>query len=498
MTADASGPAPVGEAEEDHPRSSDRDDDASASDLPTEPASDAPSAGGAALPDFARHLHPVAERVKGATEKLAATFNERVVPSTNRGLDDAKHGWRTRVAPSLESGKDAVASFFGKVSDAVRESNDALQRRSDFRSGKEAFGKRVGEMGDVVSRRASSAMDTIKEGTRELRYGVADLMTRDPMTFENAFAEKRADEKESDDVSYFAKDGDDRDATRSLTNDDDRTRVASTSDFVHEQNDPGALLGIALERRAAWDAKIAPVPCLITATCQFICADKTFLESLDFLATSSDDDSEDERFGRQKANALLASFTSNPAHIIGPEVPKRVAVQTLFMYLESLPEPLVAYSLYAALVGEGSSDDDAQKTQKGETAKTAKSEDKVEALVGLLSPARRVALECVLGVAARVVVYSAEKELKNEEETEVAIAAAAAAVAPRVAWPRAGRWSPETTRRAFCRETTLDPSNASDRAAREARAIAACVARLVRRRADEIAKTRGERERSGE
>jgi hypothetical protein len=150
------------------------------------------------------------------------------------------------------------------------------------------------------------------------------------------------------------------------------------------------------------------------------------------------------------------------------------------------------------LAREGASDDDAQKTQKGETAKTAKSEDKVEALVGLLSPARRVALECVLGVAARVVVYSAEKELKNEEETEVAIAAAAAAVAPRVAWPRAGRWSPETTRRAFCRETTLDPSNASDRAAREARAIAACVARLVRRRADEIAKTRGERERSGE
>jgi hypothetical protein len=493
MTADASGPAPVGEAEEDHPRSSDRDDDASASDLPTEPASDAPSAGGAALPDFARHLHPVAERVKGATEKLAATFNERVVPSTNRGLDDAKHGWRTRVAPSLESGKDAVASFFGKVSDAVRESNDALQRRSDFRSGKEAFGKRVGEMGDVVSRRASSAMDTIKEGTRELRYGVADLMTRDPMTFENAFAEKRADEKESD-----AKDGEDRDATRSLTN-DDRTRVASTSDFVHDPPDKGALLGIALERRAAWDAALAPVPCLITATCQFICADKAFLESRDFFATSSDDDSEDERFGRQKASdALLASFTANPAHIIGPEVPKRVALKTLWTYLEKLPEPLVAFSLYAALAREGASDDDAQKTQKGETAKTAKSEDKVEALVGLLSPARRVALECVLGVAARVVVYSAEKELKNEEETAIAIAAIAAAVAPRVAWPRAGRWSPETTRRAFCRETTLDPSNASDRAAREARAIAACVARLVRRRADEISKTRGERERSGE
>ena len=120
MTADASGPAPVGEAEEDHPRSSDRDNDASASDPPTEPA----SAGGPALPDFARHLHPVAERVKGATEKLAATFNERVVPSTSRGLDDAKHGWRTRVAPSLESGGAAVASFFGKVSVAARGDRD--------------------------------------------------------------------------------------------------------------------------------------------------------------------------------------------------------------------------------------------------------------------------------------------------------------------------------------------------------------------------------------
>uniref|UniRef100_A0A7S0DAI2 Rho-GAP domain-containing protein n=1 Tax=Micromonas pusilla TaxID=38833 RepID=A0A7S0DAI2_MICPS len=400
-------------------------------------------------------------------------------------MDDAKHGWRTRVAPSLESGKDAVASFFGKVSDAVRESNDALQRRPDFRSGKEAFGKRVGEMGDVVSRRAATAMDTLKEGTRELRYGVADLMTRDPMTFESAFAEKRADEK----------DGDDRDATRSLT-DDDRLNGASTSDFVHDPPDKGALLGIGLERRAAWDAALAPVPCLITATCQFICADETFLESRDFFAASSDDDSEDERFGRQKANALLVSFTANPAHIIGPEVPKRVAVRSLWTYLEKLPEPLVAFSLYAALAREGASDDDAQKTKNGETVN--KSEDKVEALVGLLSPARRVALECVLGVAARVVVYSAEKESKNEEETEVFIAAIAAAVAPRVAWPRAGRWSPETTRRAFCRETTLDPSNASDRAAREARAIAACVARLVRRRADEISKTRRERERSGE
>ena len=184
----------------------------------------------------------------------------------------------------------------------------------------------------------------------------------------------------------------------------------------------------------------------------------------------------------------MASFAANPAHIIGPEVSARVVSQTLWRYLESLPEPLVAFSLYAALAREGASSDDEKAAKKKN-----KSDDKVEALVGLLSPARRVALECVLGVAARRVVFFADCE-KKEEETETAIAAMAAAVAPRVAWPRAGRWSPETTRRAFS-ETTLDPSNASDRAAREARAIAACVARLVRRRADEITKTR-ERERS--
>ena len=105
MTADASGTEPGGEAEEDHSRASDQTDkrDASASDLSTEPGSDAASAGASAMPDFARHLHPVAERVRGASEKLAATFNERVVPSTSRSLDDAKHGWRTRVAPSIES-----------------------------------------------------------------------------------------------------------------------------------------------------------------------------------------------------------------------------------------------------------------------------------------------------------------------------------------------------------------------------------------------------------
>lgn len=484
MTADASGPAPVGEAEEDHPRSSDRDDDASASDPPTEPASDAP-AGGPALPDFARHLHPVAERVKGATEKLAATFNERVVPSTSRGLDDAKHGWRTRVAPSLESGGAAVASFFGKVSDAVRESNDALQKRSDFRSGA-AFGKRVGEMGDVVSRRAATAMDTIKEGTRELRFGVADLMTRDPMTFESASRADSSDVRNDVRARHTprdAEDGDDRDATSSVQK--NRSRVASTSDFVSDPPDPGALLGISLERRAAWDAEVAPAPRLITATCQWLCADKAFLESRDVFASSDDTKEEEDDYFVRRSDALLASFAANPAHIIGPEVPARVVSQTLWRYLESLPEPLVAFSLYAALAREGAS------SEYEKTAKN-KSDDKVEALVGLLSPARRVALECVLGVAARRVVFFARE--KNEEETETAITAMAAAVAPRVAWPRAGRWSPETTRRAFS-ETTLDPSNASDRAAREARAIAACVARLVRRRADEMTKTR-ERETS--
>ena len=242
MTADASGTEPVGVAEEDHSRSSDRNDDDSASvKEPTEPE-DGSATRLSALPgpavDFtARHLHPVAERVKGATTKLAATFNERVVPTTSRTVDDAKHGWRTRVAPSLESGKDAVASFFGKVTDAARRSNDKLREREPL-----AF-RTFGEMGDDLTRRAATAMDTIKEGTRELRYGVADLMTRDPVT--------AADAARSDDA---AADGDATRAEPTRARDsgaEARPNSVPVPELEPEPANPNALLGVCLEARAA-------------------------------------------------------------------------------------------------------------------------------------------------------------------------------------------------------------------------------------------------------
>ena len=442
MTVDASGTEPVGVAEEDHSRSSERNDDASASVRPTEPEDKSahPSAGGAAMGDFARHLHPVAERVKGATERLAATFNERVVPSTSRTVDDAKHGWRARVAPSLESGKDAVASFFGKVTDAARHTNDKLREREAF--------KTFGEMSDDLTRRAATAMDTIKEGTRELRYGVADLMTRDPVT------------------AVAASVGD---ATRAKPAND----VPKTGDEVSEPEPEtlNALLGVCVEARAAWDARAAPAPYAVMSICQWLCASRAFLETPRALEEPRGDGAGDEDTIAHAAEQLLESFRANPAHLIGPDVPPRAAVAALWRYLESLPEPPVAFSLYAALAREDPADAPGARNERSEAEKS----EAAEALVGLLPPARRVTLECVLGLAARVVASSG-----NEARAEAA--AAAAAVAPRVAWPRSGRWSLETTRRAFDPSTVLDPSSPSDRAAREARAVGACVARLICRR----------------
>ena len=496
MTADASGTEPGGEAEEDHSRASDQTDkrDASASDLSTEPGSDAASAGASAMPDFARHLHPVAERVRGASEKLAATFNERVVPSTSRSLDDAKHGWRTRVAPSIESGGAAVASFFGAVTDAARQTNDKLKRSNS----REAF-KSFGEMGDGLSRRAATAMDTIKEGTRELRFGVADLMTRDPLTAAAAAVDASPPAERGAERASTLRDRERANATNATNatkapsfREGEKSERAITSET--EDRD-GALLGVALEARAASDARVAPTPYVVAATCQWLGASRAFLETPDALtiergdttrehesassdsvstSSTSTNDEDDE------ASRLLESFRTNPARLIGPDVAPRHVLAALWRYLESLPEPPVAFSLYAALAREFPAD----------TPEREKS-DAAEALAGLLPPARRATLECVLGLAALVV---AGQSRRGDDASEAAAARRAArAVAPRVAWPRSGRWSPETTRRAFDPSTVLDPSSPSDRAAREARAVAGCVARLIRRRVADVLATEGEK-----
>ena len=498
MTADASGTEPGGEAEEDHSRASDQTDkrDASASDLSTEPGSDAASAGASAMPDFARHLHPVAERVRGASEKLAATFNERVVPSTSRSLDDAKHGWRTRVAPSIESGGAAVASFFGAVTDAARQTNDKLKRSNS----REAF-KSFGEMGDGLSRRAATAMDTIKEGTRELRFGVADLMTRDPLTAAAAAVDasppaERGAERASTSTSTL-RDRERANATNatnatkapSFREGEQREKSERASVTSETEDRDGALLGVALEARAASDARVAPTPYVVAATCQWLGASRAFLEtpdaltiergdttrayesaSVDSVSTSSDDTNDED----DEASRLLESFRTNPARLIGPDVAPRHVLAALWRYLESLPEPPVAFSLYAALAREFPAD----------TPEREKSEN-AEALAGLLPPARRATLECVLGLAALVVAGASRR---GDDASEAAAARRAArAVAPRVAWPRSGRWSKETIRRAFDPSTVLDPSSPSDRAAREARAVAGCVARLIRRRVADAA-----------
>ena len=443
MTADASGTEPGGEAEEDHSRASHLNKrDASASDLSTEPGSDAASAGASAMPDFARHLHPVAERVRGASEKLAATFNERVVPSTSRSLDDAKHGWRTRVAPSIESGGAAVASFFGAVTDAARQTNDKLKRSNS----REAF-KSFGEMGDGLSRRAATAMDTIKEGTRELRFGVA--RPDDPRPAHRRRRRRRRV------AAGGARSGSARRPYATATRErherqtprTPRKRLRLRSEKVKKANARSllrrtetALCSASRSTRAASDARVRADAVRRRGDVLWLGASRAFetpdaltiergdttrdheSASVDSVSTSSDDTNDED----DEASRLLESFRTNPARLIGPDVAPRHVLAALWRYLESLPEPPVAFSLYAALAREFPAD----------TPGREKS-DAAEALAGLLPPARgERRAECVLGLAALVV---AGQSRRGDDASEAAAARRVArAVAPRVAWPRAG------------------------------------------------------------
>ena len=96
MTADASGTEPGGEAEEDHSRASDRNDkrDASASDLPTEPGSDAASAGASSKPTTASltiQSDPIDEY--GATSGSIRMATGESTNSGNSGDITLGSGW---------------------------------------------------------------------------------------------------------------------------------------------------------------------------------------------------------------------------------------------------------------------------------------------------------------------------------------------------------------------------------------------------------------------
>ena len=452
----------------------------SSSDLPPENENAngvASTSGGVRVPDVMRHLDPIGTRIQGAATSVKMTFNEKIAPQTEKALKDTQDGWRTKVAPSIESTTSSVASWFQTIGDKVRNTNEKLRGNETYRT-----------MGDGVSYASKTTLDTLREGTKELRLGVADLMTGDPSpapgipAMANFFDIKGREETEepgsngaSNESKHQCNESEQPSNTSGQEESDgrrggdvERTKNDSRATSQKRVENPNAVLGIRIEIMAEWDAHTAPVPYVVLATTQWLSASEAFFKTPDaFAGMNEQESSEAESY--EKVSALLEKFRQNPCYLIPLDTDPKVVISVLWRYLETLPEPLVSFSLYAALA-RGGGENTNSKDYKSEKEKS----DAVETLVGLLPPVRRTALECLLRLSACVVSHS--------ETTKMDVKQVSTVVASKIAWPRAGQWRLKTIA-----EASLDDQRDADaKQTRELRAVADAARRLITRRGEGI------------
>lgn len=457
--------------------------------LPTNEDGDAPSAStasGSALPEVFKHLNPVTARVKGLGNSVKMTFNEVIAPSTVSGFRDAQDGWRTKVAPSLESGASSVASFFQNVTDKARVTHDRLRENETWRT-----------VGDGFSKAGRSTIDTLREGTKEFRVGVADLMTSDPspapgvpamanffdVTRRNGTGNARGneDEKRFSNEENSSDTNEKTDAALKEKNaSGDGVLGGDGKEGYKKQlgvENPGGVLGVRLETLCLWDAQQAPVPYVVLSTTQWLSGSSNFFNTPSTFAgvISGDDDVDGATKNRhENVAALLGKFSKNQTYLIPPETDPAVVIGALWAYLEAMPEPLVSFSLFAALARGGSGGNGyGQLPSTSSTSQTSETEksDAVETLLGLLPLCRRTSLECVLRLAASVAV--------RHETTRMDAESVAFVLAPKIAWPRGGRWDAETV--SLAGDQTYEETRA-DKQTRELRAVADAARLLVARR----------------
>lgn len=388
---------------------------------------DDPPVSASSMPDvFSRVLNnPVADRAKEAAASAATAFNERVMPTANTAASEIRTGWQTKVMPGLTTGGAKVASFFGAVSDRVRETNSRLRAEN------ETFRK----VGDGISVRAATTMETLRDGTRELRVGVAELITPGgPPPRSHAGASNRASEPAPGPGPGLGL---------------GPAHARPSSAPVHHTpstpapEDPGAVLGVPLDAVAAWDAHAAPVPRVILAATHWLSAAGSGSGPgpgpAPFLVDGDP----------AKVDAIVASLASGPGGLVPSGAAPEDVAGAIKAVLRSLPEPLLSFSLHAAVVQAGEEGSDVAY---------------VAELAALLPPTRRATLTCVLAALARVA---------ETHAGSVDVAALARAVSPCVAWPRSGK-PDEDALRAFA-----EGKDDGGKTARELRAVANALEHLI-------------------
>lgn len=427
---------------------------------------DKPMKAGAVVPDVPEvlkqvkgKLNPVAAKMRtmaAAASTAASTFNERVVPKTTASMNEVREGWKKNVAPGLVSGGARVTSFFGKVGEKMKETNSKLREKND------AFRK----VGDRLSYGASSTFEAFKTGgaelraeiknvTAEFRSAASDVMSQSaapargvpplarfdsPPDGERAAVrgkssaaaaaaaaseELRAETAAADahltagsaDPSVVAAGAESAPAnehalsvgtgTASVVTAGDPAGVAAAA-LASAPPEPGGVLNVSLEKLAAWEAHAKPVPYLVMACCHWL--------SVAGLQTEGIFRSEGSRLAVER---LVDKFQRNSTSLIPVGCDPVDVACTLKTYLRSLPEPLLTFSLYTAVVQSGTAD-----------------RSYMAELTQLLPRARRATLECILALLSRV---ASQAPINRMDARSLA-----AALGPAMAWPRSGQLSQET------------------------------------------------------
>ena len=384
--------------------------------IPAVGADDTPVSA-SSLPDVLTRVlnNPVADRAKGAAASAATTFNERVMPTANTAASEIRTGWQTKVMPGLTTGGAKVASFFGAVSDRVRETNERLRAEN------ETFRK----VGDGISVRAATTMETLRDGTRELRVGVAELITP---------GGPPARSHTSDPASEPAPDP-------ASAHPNPSSNPVHHTPSTPAPEDPGMVLGVPLETVAAWDSHAAPVPRVILAATHWLSAAGPGAGPgpAPFLVDGDP----------AKVDAIVASLATGPGGLIPSGAAPEDVAGAIKVVLRSLPEPLLSFSLHAAVVQAGEEGSDVAY---------------VAELAALLSPPRRATLTCVLAALARVA---------ETHAGSVNVSALSRAVSPCIAWPRSGKPNRDVLR-AFA-----EGKDDGGKTARELRAVANALEYLI-------------------
>ena len=264
----------------------------------------------------------VVEKLKSAAAAVSFTVNERLVPAANHAASSASDGFNEQVVPAMRGAGARISSFFGKVKHSAEKlrSDPAVQKLSEnFKSGATST---------LVAMKTSGA--ELSKQMRTSAAAVADAVatTAAAPGMMSAYTTHAPPPTADGDIDGAQ---DQHHHTSSLT-------AAPSAPAA-----PTALLGTSPEQLAAWDTHSKPVPYLILACVHWLSVAGLHTEFVFELDPGA----------YESRSNVFQRFFHTPLMLLPTGIEPIEVASMLKTYLQSLPEPLLSFSLYAALVNCG-------------------------------------------------------------------------------------------------------------------------------------------------